>query len=81
MTVRGDTVTPNGARIAAKVGQAVIIHVTSDRSGELHVHSTPEKELKYGPGKTTLKVTIDKPGVVDIEDHVADVVVAQVEVS
>jgi plastocyanin len=81
VTVQGDKVTPNGDRVTAKVGQPVTLHVTSDRAGELHVHSSPEQELKYQAGKTTLKVTINTPGVIDIEDHVADVVVVQLQVS
>jgi hypothetical protein len=79
--VRGDKVTPNGERIKAKVGEPVTLRIDADRAGEMHVHSTPEQELEYGSGKTTLEVTIDKPGVVDIEDHVAEVVVVQLEVS
>lgn len=81
VSVHGKSVSPNGDRITTKINQPVTIHVTADRAGELHVHSTPEQELKYGVGKTTLKVTIDKPGIVDIEDHIADVVVVQLEVS
>lgn len=79
--VRGDKVTPNGERIKAKVGQPVTLEVSANRAGELHVHSTPEQELEYAKGRTTLKVTIDKPGIVDIEDHIAEVVVVQLEVS
>jgi hypothetical protein len=81
VTIQGDSVTPSGDRIDAKVGEPVTINVTSDREGELHVHSTPEQELKYGVGKTTLQVTVATPGVVDIEDHVADVVIVQLQVS
>ena len=81
VTVRGDTVTPNGKRLKATVGEPVTLVVDADRDGELHVHSTPEQELAYTKGKTTLHVTIDKPGIVDVEDHIADVVVVQLEVS
>ena len=81
VTVRGDQVTPNGKRLKATVGEPVTITVDANRAGELHVHSTPEQELAYKNGKTTLHVTIDKPGIVDIEDHIADVVVVQLEVS
>ena len=35
----------------------------------------------HGVGKTTLQVTVSTPGVIDIEDHVADVVVVQLQVS
>jgi hypothetical protein len=81
ITIQGDTVTPNGKRIESSLGQPLTLTVRSDRAGELHVHSTPEQELKYSKGTTTLHVTIDKPGIVDIEDHIADVVVVQLEVS
>jgi hypothetical protein len=81
ITIQGDTVTPNGKRIESSLGQSLTLTVRSDRAGELHVHSTPEQELKYSKGTTTLHVTIDKPGIVDIEDHIADVVVVQLEVS
>jgi hypothetical protein len=79
--VRGDKVTPNGERIKAKVGEPVTLQVDANRAGELHVHASPEQELEYKSGRTTLEVTIDRPGVVDIEDHIADVVVVQLQVS
>ena len=81
VTVHGKHVTPNGDRLKVKVGQPVTIHVMSDRAGQLHVHSSPEQELTYRKGMTTLKVTIHTPGVIDIEDHIANVVVVQLEVS
>lgn len=81
VTIAGDKVTPQGRRLKVKVGQTVSLEVTSDRAGELHVHSTPEQHLDYTQGTTKLMVSIDKPGIVDIEDHVADVVIAQLEVS
>jgi hypothetical protein len=81
VTVHGKHVTPNGDRLKVKLGQPVTIHVMSDRAGQLHVHSSPEQELNYRKGMTTLKVTIHTPGVIDIEDHIANVVVTQLEVS
>lgn len=81
MTIAGEKVTPQGQRIKARVGEPVTVNVTSDRAGELHVHSTPEQEFPYAEGTTTIKVTIDKPGIVDVEDHVAEVVVVQLEAS
>jgi hypothetical protein len=79
--VRGDKVTPNGERVEAEVGEPVTLRINANRAGEMHVHSTPEQELEYGSGRTVLRVTIDKPGVVDVEDHIAEVVVVQLEVS
>jgi hypothetical protein len=81
VTIEGDTVTPNGERVKATVGKPVSIHVTSDRAGELHVHSTPEQELEYDKGETDLSLTVETPGVIDVEDHVAEVVILQLQVS
>jgi hypothetical protein len=72
---------PNGDRVEAHVGEPVTLHITSDRAGELHVHSEPEQHIEYDAGETTAQVTIDRPGVVDVEDHNADVVVVQLQVS
>lgn len=81
VTIEGDKLTPSGERVKATVGEPVAIHVTSDRAGELHVHSTPEQELQYDKGETDLSFTVDTPGVIDVEDHVAEVVIVQLEVS
>ena len=81
VTVEGDKVSPTGKDLKLGVGKTLTITVTANREGELHVHSSPEQELAYKKGTTTLKVTIDKPGVVDVEDHIADALVAQLEVS
>ena len=80
ITFDGDSVTPNGERIDAKVGEPLTLDITADRAGELHVHSTPEQEIAYDAGTSTHEVTFDQPGVVDIESHHLDKVVVQVEV-
>ncbi|HET6627766.1 MAG TPA: hypothetical protein VFG63_15350 [Nocardioidaceae bacterium] len=80
ITIDGDEITPNGERIEVKTGETITLDVTSDRAGALHVHSTPEQELEFDKGETTLELSIDTPGVVDVEEHEADVVVLQLEV-
>ncbi len=80
ITVSGDTVTPSGERVDAKVGEEIILHVTSDAPGEIHVHSSPEQELEYEAGTTDLPLTIDQPGLVDVESHTLDMVIVQLEV-
>jgi hypothetical protein len=45
------------------------------------VHATPEQTLPFGEGRTTVQITIDQPGVVDVEEHEADLVVLQLQVS
>jgi hypothetical protein len=81
VSVEGATVTPNGKRVEAAVGEPVTVRVTSDRAGELHVHATPEQTLPFGKGRTTVQITIDQPGLVDVEEHEADLVVLQLQVS
>ena len=73
--------TPNGERVEVEVGQEIELVVTADEPGEIHVHSTPEQELAYGDGTTTLDDRrIDKPGVVDVESHDLEQVIVQLEV-
>jgi hypothetical protein len=79
--IRGNDLQPNGGRVKVKIGEEITINVDADRAGELHVHSSPEQELEYGAGKTTLHLTIDTPGIVEVEDHVADKVLVSLEVS
>ena len=80
ITIEGDTVTPNGERVDVGAGEPIELVVKSDKAGDLHVHSSPEQELTFGAGTTTLKLTIDEPGVVDVELHEPEVVVLQLEV-
>ena len=81
ITFSDGSVTPNGERVEVKAGQPIELVVKADEPGELHVHSSPEDELPYGAGTTTLKLTLDQPGVVDVESHDPKVVILQLEVS
>lgn len=80
ITFDGDSVTPNGERVDAKVGEPVTLEIDADAAGELHIHSTPEQEIGYDAGTSTHEVTFDQPGVVDIESHHLEKIVVQVEV-
>lgn len=80
ITFEGDTVTPNGERVAVPLGEEIDLVVTADAPGELHVHSTPEQELAYKAGTTTLPLVIDQPGIVEVESHDLELVVVQLEV-
>ena len=81
VTINGDQVTPNGERVEVDAGQEVELDVTADAPGEIHVHSTPEQELEYGEGKSTLTITnLEQPGTVDVEVHDLDKVIIQLEV-
>jgi FtsP/CotA-like multicopper oxidase with cupredoxin domain len=80
ITVEDGTVEPSGERIEIAVGQRIELVVRADSSGEIHVHSEPEQELEYAEGTTTLPLTIDKPGVVDIEAHDPEQVIVRLQV-
>src|SRR5215218_9764561 len=81
ITISDDSVTPNGERVEVDAGQPIEFVVKADEPGEIHVHSSPEQEFEYGAGTTTLKLTIDQPGVVEVELHDPSVVIVQLEVS
>jgi hypothetical protein len=81
VTITADSVTPNGERVEVQHGQDVTLVVTADTAGEIHVHSTPEQELAYKAGTTTLTIKdLDQPGVVDVESHALEKVILQLEV-
>jgi hypothetical protein len=80
VTIEGDSVTPQSKPINVSVGQPIELDVTSDRNGELHVHSSPEHEFEVAPGHSTYRFTLKQPGVVDVEEHVSDDLVLRITV-
>ena len=78
--IKGDSVEPNGERVQVAAGRPIRLHVESDRAAELHVHSSPEQELELKKGESTLSLTVDTPGIVEVEEHGSGVVVLQLEV-
>jgi hypothetical protein len=78
VTIEGDDVTPVAQAVQIGVGETVVLNITSDRAGELHVHSSPEQELEFEAGSSQLQVTLDKPGSVDIEEHESDSLIVRV---
>ena len=80
VTREGDEFTPNGERVELGVDQTLVLTIDADEAGELHVHSTPEQEITYDAGTSEHELTIDRPGVVEVESHEPDVVLLQLEV-
>jgi hypothetical protein len=78
--IEGDRIEPNGKRVKVSAGVPIALEVESDRAAELHVHSSPEQVLEVEPGESTLSLTIDRPGIVDVEEHDTGLVVLQLEV-
>jgi hypothetical protein len=80
VTFAGDSVTPNGERVEVAVGEPVELVVTADAPGEIHVHSSPEQELEYRKGTTTIELDpIQRPGVVEVESHTLEKTIVQLE--
>jgi hypothetical protein len=78
VTVKGDQVTPSAEPITIAVGQKVELDVTADRAGELHVHSSPEHQFEFKPGRSTFSFTLDQPGSVVVEEHVSGALVLKI---
>ena len=72
---------PPPERVEVGVGEEIELVVKSDTAGSLHVHTEPEQEFDYGAGTTTLVLTVDDPGVVEVESHELEATVLQLEVS
>lgn len=81
VTIEGDRIEPNGASIKADLDEPVVLSITSDRAGELHVHSTPEQFVEFRKGSHEYELTFEQPGVVEVEDHDTGFVIAQLQVS
>ncbi len=81
VTIDGDRIEPNGASIKANLDEPVVLAITSDRAGELHVHSTPEQYVEFEKGSHEYELTFEQPGVVEVEDHDTGFVIAQLQVS
>ena len=80
ITFKGDSVTPQGEQVKVKAGDPLKLHITADKAGEIHVHSSPEQHIEYAAGTTDKTLTIDQPGVVDVESHTLDKLIVQLEV-
>lgn len=78
--VAGDDVTPNAEEIALDTGEALLLRITADRAGELHVHSRPEQYVEFGAGTTEHELVVDTPGSVEVEEHESGAVVAVIQV-
>ena len=67
---KGKTI-PSGEKIKVRVGQTVILNVTSDTDDEIHAHiGGPGYELPVQAGTPAKgSFTIDSPGSFEVESH------------
>ena len=80
VTVKGDTISPSGTRVSVKRDQPVVFQIDADTDGELHVHSTPAKAIEYPAGTSVVQISIDQPGVIEVEIEQLGKQVVQLEV-
>lgn len=80
ITVKNGEITPKGDRVKVAAGQPVDLVVTADTAGSLHMHSDPEQEFAYDEGTKTFPITIDRPGVIEVESHDPPQIIVQLEV-
>lgn len=78
--ITGDKVSPNATSIELEKGEPLLITFDADRGGELHVHSKPEQYVDFEAGTSRQRIVITTPGVVEIEDHDTNDVLAVLEV-
>lgn len=79
ITVEGGEYEPTGERVEASVGDELVLEITSDAAGELHVHSTPEQEIAFNQGTTRASIPIQQPGVIEVEEHDSGTLILQIE--
>lgn len=81
IVIKGGEVEPAGERVEAEVGSELLLEITADQPGSMHVHTHPEQEIHFGEGTTTAAVAIEQPGIIEVELHDPTVVVLQIQAS
>ena len=80
VTLKDGQITPDGDRIKAGAGEPITFDIDADAAGELHFHSTPEQSIDFEPGTSSHEIVIDQPGIVEVELHEPEMLVAQLEI-
>jgi hypothetical protein len=83
ITIAGGQVKPNGDKITAKLGQQIVLQVTSDQADEIHAHTGGDGyELEVPANQpTTGSFTPSQPGSFEIESHHLNKVIVILNVS
>jgi hypothetical protein len=70
ITFAGGRVTPVAENLDVNVGDQVVLDITADTAGEIHVHSTPEQHIDYPAGHSQEPLdALNLPGQIEIESH------------
>lgn len=78
----GDTPEPSGEPVEVRAGEKFVLQITVGAAlkGEIHVYSTPEQTFRYEGGTSSFVMSIDQPGLVDVEADDSGGVVVQLKV-
>ncbi|OBG74651.1 MULTISPECIES: hypothetical protein [unclassified Mycobacterium] len=81
VTIANGQVTPTNATLQAKVNQQITLHVTSDATDELHVHSTPDHKFPVAAAPNqSFQFSVGVPGNVEVELHHLNRTIATIQV-
>lgn len=80
ITFAGGDVSPSGVKVTLEAGEKLMLRISAEEPGELHVHSSPEQAISFPEGDSEHTVTIDRPGLVEVEAHHPHKLVLQLEV-
>ncbi|BBH16709.1 hypothetical protein Back2_09960 [Nocardioides baekrokdamisoli] len=81
ITFSGGKVTPIAEQVDVNVGQTVVLDITADVAGEIHVHSTPEQHVDYTVGHTQVPLNpLTLPGTIEVESHSLGKTILQLQV-
>ncbi|HEX4189523.1 MAG TPA: hypothetical protein VHZ06_00900 [Marmoricola sp.] len=76
----GSKVSPDGVPVQVTQGQPIVLQISSPKSGQLHVHSSPQEHINFPSGDSEITLDFKQPGVIDIEDHALNQLIVQLEV-
>ena len=71
ITIANGQVKPNGAKMGVKVGQRIVLNVTSDEHDEIHAHTSGDGFTLDVPAgrEATGSFTLTSPGSYEVESH------------
>lgn len=70
IVIAGGEVTPLGKEVEARVGQPIVLQVTSDAADELHVHAQPDQTFEVkAAADQRFEFVVEVPGQVAVELH------------
>lgn len=80
VSIRDGKVSPRPRRVPVPLGATVQLQVTSDVDDEIHVHGMEIEEPVPAGQPTTIAITIEQPGLYEVETHESGLTLMQLEV-